>query len=152
MPTVARTLNNPAHRRELLDRLSRLDPEQPPLWGSLTAPQMLAHLCDQMRLPVGGQHCAPAPGPARYPLLRELLLYVLPWPKGKIQGPPEGFQTDPAEWVEDLATLNELVERFVNLEPERAWPDHPHFGRMNRRSWGAFCYKHFDHHLRQFGG
>lgn len=147
-----RTLNDASHRRGLFDRLARLDPEQPALWGSLTAPRMLAHLCDQMRMPLRDQPCAPIPSPTRYPVLRELFLYVLPWPKGRIQGPPEAFQADPAQWSEDLATLNGLVDRYLSLEPDRTWPDHPHFGRMNRRAWGAFCYKHFDHHLRQFGG
>jgi hypothetical protein len=147
-----RTLNNPAHRRELFDRLERLDPEQPARWGRLTAPRMLAHLCDQMRMPFSDQPSAPVPGPTRYPVLRELFLYVLPWPKGKVQAPPGAFETDPADWSEDLATLGRRVDRYLGLEPDRGWPDHPHFGRMSRRAWGTFCYKHFDHHLRQFGG
>ena len=151
MTYLLRTVNRPSHRRELFDRLACLDAEQPPLWGRLTAPRMLAHLCDQMRMPFRDQPSAPIPGPARYPVLRELFLYLLPWPKSKIQGPPEAFHADPAAWSEDLATLNELVVGFVNLSSDRLWPDHPHFGRMNRRAWGVFCYRHLDHHLRQFG-
>ena len=147
-----KTLNDREHRRELLDRLARLDPAQPPRWGSLTAPQMLAHLCDQMRMPLRDQSSPPVGAPTRYPVLRELFLYVLPWPRGKVQAPPGAFAAEPAAWSEDLATLNELVDQYLNLKPERTWPDHPHFGRMSRRAWGAFCYKHFNHHLRQFGG
>lgn len=147
-----RTLNNPEHRRELLDRLAGLDPAQPPRWGSLTPPRMLAHLCDQMRMPLRHESSPPVRAPTRYPVLRELFLYVLPWPKGKVQAPPGAFDADPAGWSENLATLSGMVDEYVSLDPDREWPDHPHFGRMNRRAWGAFCHKHFDHHLRQFGG
>ena len=146
-----RTFHNASHRDEVFGRLRGLDLQRPARWGRLTAPRMLAHLCDQMRMSLRDRPCAPIPGPARYPFFRELFLYVLPWPKGKITGPPEAFETDPAGWSQDLATLEELVEHFIALGPERVWPDHPHFGRMTRRAWGCFCYRHFDHHLRQFG-
>ena len=146
-----RTINNPSHRRQLFERLARLDPEQPALWGTLSPPRMVAHLCDQMHMPLNDGPVVPMPVPTRYPVLRELFLYLLPWPKGKVQAPPGAFETSPAEWAEDLAKLSDLVDSYLSLEAERSWPDHPHFGRMNRRSWGVFCYKHFDHHLRQFG-
>ena len=29
---------------------------------------------------------------------------------------------------------------------------HPFFGSMTRPSWGILAYRHFDHHLRRFGG
>ncbi len=148
---MPRTLNSTAHRAELIERLARLDPDQSPRWGSLTAPRMLAHLCDQMRMTLSAESLPPIPGPTHYPVLRELFLYVLPWPKGSIQGPPEAFEADPAAWAQDLATLNELVDQFLGLDPDRDWPDHPHFGRMNQRAWAAFSHKHFDHHLQQFG-
>ena len=131
-------------------RLQRLDPAQPAKWGQLTAPRMLAHLCDQMRMTLSEKSCAPIPSPGRYPIIGRLILYVLPWPKGKILGPPEAFVTSPTEWESDLDTLRGLVERFVSEESRDAWPDHPHFGRMSRRDWGVFCHRHFDHHLRQF--
>ena len=143
---------NSKHRAEILGRLRGLDAERPALWGKLTAPRMLVHLCDQMLMTLGEHQCAPIPGPGRYPVLRELFLYILPWPKGKIQGRPEVFLMAPTEWDRDLATLNGLVERFVNEGSRDKWPDHPHFGRMSRRAWGVFCHRHFDHHIRQFGG
>ena len=147
---AVRSLLKEKHRTQLLGRLTRLDPDQPALWGRLTARRMLAHLCDQMRVTLGEQACAPLAGPARYPILREAFLYVLPWPKGRIQGPPEAFVTPPMDWDGDLATLTGLVERFVSRDPASNWSDHPYFGRMSRRAWGVFCYRHFDHHLRQF--
>lgn len=151
MAYFLRTILSPLHRKELFERLERLDPSQAPLWGRMTAPSMLAHLCDQMRMPFNDDPSARIPGVPRHPVLRQLILYFLPWPKGTIQGPPEAFQTEPGNWADDLATLKKLVEQFVNAPPDRHWPDQPNFGRMSRRDWGVFCYRHFDHHLRQFG-
>jgi hypothetical protein len=147
-----KTINKPTDREELLRRFEALDPTEPARWGRLTAPRMLAHLCDQMRLPLSDHSLRPIPAPSRYPVMRELFLYLLPWPKSKIKGPPEAFETDPEAWSADLARLRELVDQFLQLDPESKWPDHPHFGRMNQSSWGYFCYRHFNHHLRQFGG
>lgn len=148
---LLRTIDNPSHRTELCDRLARLDPAQPPLWGRLTAPRMLVHLCDQMRMPFNDNPSGPLPGPPRVPVLREAFLYFLPWPRGTVQGPPEAFVTEPGNWSSDLETLRELVDQFVNASPRRQWPLHPNWGRLSRRQWGVFCYRHFDHHLRQFG-
>ena len=145
-----RTIHNIRHRTQLLARLADVNPEQPPLWGSLTAPAMMVHLCDQLRMALGEHLCVPVPGVWRYAAFREAFLYIpLLWEKG-MQGPPEAFVTAPTSWEDDLATLHELLERVVTHEPEGDWPEHPNLGRMSRRAWGVFTYRHFDHHLRQF--
>ena len=151
MSYVLRTILNPSHRKDLFDRLARLDPSQAPVWGRMTSPSMVAHLCDQMRMPFNDKPSARSPGVPRNFLLRQLVLYLLPWPKGTVQGPPEAFHTEPGILSDDLATLRQLVDQFVSAPPDRNWPDHPNFGHMSRRDWGVFCYRHFDHHLQQFG-
>lgn len=146
-----RNLLNPKNRQQILDRIGDLEPDLPPLWGRMNAPRMVVHLCDQMRLTLGGVEVAPIPSYARYPVMRELLLYVLPWPKGKVRGPREAFVTKPGEWEEGVATLVDLIHRYVEEDPFPTYPNHPIFGRMGRRDWGVLCYRHIDHHLRQFG-
>lgn len=88
------TIDDPIDRRELFARLSRLDPTRGPLRGRMSAPRMLAHLCDQMRMPFNENPSRRLPGPPRVRGLREAFLYFLPWPKGRAQGPPEAFRTD----------------------------------------------------------
>ena len=139
-------------RGELLNRLRRLTPDRPAQWGRMSAPQMLAHLGDQMRSTLGECPCAPMPSPLRRPVIRELVLYWLPWPKARVEGPPETFRTQPTTWAADLAEIEALIERFAARGPRDAWPEHPLFGPMSGRAWGVFCYRHFDHHLHQFGG
>jgi hypothetical protein len=147
--SLLRTIDNPAHRSELFDRVRDLDPAQPPTWGQLTAPRMLVHLCDQMRMPFNDKPSR-FPGPTRYPVFKQFILYVMPWPRG-IQGPPEAFLTKPGNWPDDLGTLRVLVDEFVDTPSSQQLSDHPYLGRMSRRDWAVFCYRHFDHHFRQFG-
>jgi hypothetical protein len=112
---------------------------------------MLVHLGDQMRMTLGNAQWTRMPGYLRYPGFKQAALYWLPWPKGRIQGPPEVFVTTPTDWAADLVTLQDLVARLVARGPDGSWPDHSHFGPLSGRQWGVFCYRHFDHHLRQFG-
>jgi len=117
----------------------------------MSAPQMLTHLSDQMRHTLGDARAAPRPGPLRWPILKQLVMYWLPWPKGHVRGLPEAFVTAPTTWSADLGTFETLIGRFVEAADRVRWPEHALFGAMTRRSWGYFCHRHFDCHLRQFG-
>lgn len=89
MPFLLHTIEDAEDRQDLFDRLGRLDPTRAPLWGRMSAPRMVAHLCDQMRMPFNDDPSGPLPGPPRLPVLREAFLYFLPWPRGRVEGPPE---------------------------------------------------------------
>ena len=145
------TLLDRNHRQGLMARFRSLRPEARARWGRMVAPEMLAHLSDQMRHTLGDVPIVRHPSPLRWPIVKQVVLYLLPWPRGRVQGPPEAFVTRPTGWEEDLAAFEALVERFVSAAERTDWPEHPFFGGMSRRSWGAFCHRHFDHHLRQFG-
>ena len=141
----------PRYREEILSRLRSLKPDAPGRWGRMSAPQMIAHLSDQMRHTLGDRPCAPVPGPLRWTLVRYLSIYWIPWQKGKVKGPPEAFLTKPSTWEADVRGLEELVRRFAARGLADEWPEHALFGRMKGKDWGIFCYKHFNHHLSQFG-
>jgi hypothetical protein len=140
-----------ATRQAVILRLRSLTPERPAQWGRMNAPQMVAHLSDQMRHALGDATCKPQRGVLRLPIVRWLSIYWIPWPKGRTQGPPEAFVSKPTIWADDMAGLERLLERFAERASEENWPDHALFGRMTRRDWGVLTHKHFDHHLRQFG-
>jgi hypothetical protein len=145
------TFFDPICRREISDRLSGLEPDSAARWGRMNAPQMVAHLTDQMSHCLGDTPCAPVPSMLRWPGIRYLTLYLLPWPRGRVKGPPDAFVTQPKSWPTDLANLIKMVERFGRADLGASWPDHALFGRMTGADWGFFCYKHFNHHLTQFG-
>ncbi len=148
---MKRTMFDEATRREVIARIRGLTPDTPRRWGRMTAPRMVAHLTDQMTHCLGDVPCRPVPGILRWALLRHAAIYWIPWPKGRLQGPPDAFVTEPGVWESDVARLVSLLERFGAGDPAGAWPDHALFGPMRGSDWGFFCYKHFDHHLRQFG-
>ena len=145
------SLLDPKSRQRLLNRVKSLRPEAPARWGQLTAPRMLAHLCDSLRQMLGKIEVASHSSPLRWPLLKPLVMYWLAWPKGRIKGPPEVFSTPVGSWDADQASFAALLDQFINAAARTAWPEHPLFGAMTYRSWGRFGYRHFHHHLRQFG-
>lgn len=117
----------------------------------MTAPQMIAHLTDQMTHTLGHVEATQLYGWRRNRLARWLAIYVLPWPKGRIKGPADAFVTEPGEWQRDIERLVSLIEEFTAADTHTVCPPHALLGPMSRNDWGAFCWKHFDHHLRQFG-
>lgn len=112
---------------------------------------MVAHLTDQMRHTLGDATTAPIAGPLRNPVIRYFVIHWLPWPRGRVKGPPEAFLTKPVDWSRDVEVLVGLVARFGRRDPTGPWPEHAIFGPMSGRDWAHFCHKHFHHHLTQFG-
>ena len=143
-------------RRDLMARLRRLTPGSVPRWGTMTAPQMVAHLIDATRLGLGEIE-TPRKNRGwshilRFPPVRALFVYVLPFPR-HAPGPRGLFVTPPGDWARDLTTFEALVERLATQAAD--WrgprPSHPYFGRLSGRAGGVLGYIHTDHHLRQFG-
>jgi hypothetical protein len=147
---MQRSLANAGNRQELLERLARLRPDASPLWGKMTAPRMLAHLADWMLMASGDLHVAPKKVVLRYTPIKQLAIYLLPFPKG-VPTAPELLARTPSEWATETASVSERIQSFETLYRKSQWPDHPVFGRMTARSWSVFAYRHTDHHLRQFG-
>jgi hypothetical protein len=145
-----KTLWDPTVRRELCERLDRLSPEAERRWGSLTAPGMVAHLVDAMLMTFGELSVPSRHFPIRYPPLKQLIIYWLPFPKGAPTA-PEIIGRLPADWHAECASLRTLVHRFAERDRHGSWPDHPAFGSLTGRAWGVLAYRHIDHHLRQFG-
>jgi hypothetical protein len=144
------TLFDPSARAKLVSRLSGLTPDRRPLWGRLDAARVQTHLAAQLRMALGDLTCRSKNTPFRYPVVRELIIYVLPWPKGAPTA-PELLATEPADFEADRQALIQLVERMGTRNPEEPFGEHPAFGPLSRRAWGVLGWRHLDHHLRQFG-
>ena len=138
--------------REIEERLRRVSPERLPRWGSISAPQMMAHLADGVRLALGELPSRARPGLLRRWPIKAIVVYLLPMPRGAITV-AELWQTAPQQWHDDLSRLIQLMRRVRQCadDPSHDWPDHPLFGRLSRRAWGVLGFRHFDHHLQQFG-
>jgi hypothetical protein len=147
---MVRTLWNERDRRALDDRLARLTPDARSLWGSLDAPRMLCHVTDAVRSATGDVACAPKPGPLRYPIVKSLVMFYLPWPKG-VPTAPELLIRKPEAWDADVARFRAAVGALTSRAQDGPWPVHAAFGKLSGAQWGRLLYRHTDHHFTQFG-
>ena len=137
-------------RREIGGRVGTLSWDRPAAWGKFTAPKMVCHLADSLKMAMGDLKVARKNLPIRYPPLKQLIIYWAPFPKGAPTA-PELLAREPREWSRDLGDVQELLERAASARTTDTWPEHPAFGKLSTRAWGVLIYRHMDHHLKQFG-
>src|SRR5215212_8038385 len=106
------SLWNEVDRRNLLVRLDKLSPNMKPLWGRMSAGQTVAHLSDWMRMAIGAIRVESRNTPFRFPVIRHLLLYVVPLPKN-LPTARELQKTEPGNWPDDMHDLKDLMRRAV---------------------------------------
>jgi hypothetical protein len=146
---AVRTLLNDEDRSLLIQRLDRVRPDAKPAWGTLTAPRMLCHVADQLRVALGDLPAKPVHNFITRTLVRFLVVHTgFKPPRGKIQTAPEMLMSKPTTWAADLSGCVELAERVATGAARAV---HPAFGPLSPKEWGRLCWKHLDHHLVQFG-
>jgi hypothetical protein len=145
-----KTIWDPACREELLARFEKLTPDGRPAWGSMNAAQMLAHLADPMKAAMGSKPVAVKPSAFSNPIVRTLIIYCLPWPKGAPTA-PEFVHAHEEHFGQNLIGLRKTLDEFVAGRDGAPRKPHPAFGQLSRKAWGRLVYRHLDHHLRQFG-
>ena len=137
-------------RSEILSRVDRVSSDARPRWGKMNAEKMLAHLVESMKMPVGELAPKSKNLPIRFFPLKQLIVYVMPFPKGAPTA-PELLPSDVRTVENSKSELTRLLHAFAERRNAKDWPDHPAFGRLTQRAWGVLTYRHLDHHLRQFG-
>lgn len=147
-----KTLLDPDDRAAMVARIKALTPSSPRQWGTMTAGKMVTHLFDSTRMMLGEipdfRNGVPV---ASWPPFKQLLMFYLPIPKGRAETAPQLLATQPGNFAADVDRLCQLIEQFAAPETPGGRV-HPFFGAMDKRSWGILGLRHFDHHLRQFGG
>jgi hypothetical protein len=143
-----KNLLDAATQAQMVTRLGALRADSKPRWGRMDAGSMLCHLNASLRmalseLPVRSKRMKAFHG---FPL-KHLMLYVLPFPKGAPTA-PELLAGKPTGFAADRDALGALTMRFAVCA---GGAEHPLFGVLSAREWGALQWKHMEHHLRQFG-
>ena len=144
-----KTLWDRSTRQALQTRFGTIEAGARPSWGKMSAPEMVSHVAESLRMAIGELPCAPKNGPLRRWPLKQLVIYWLPWPKG-VPTAPELLARRPMSWRGDLGELAGLIERVGSRGADGPFADHPAFGRLTGRAWGVLIHRHLDHHLRQF--
>jgi Protein of unknown function (DUF1569) len=147
MPTIW----DSAVRQSMRDRADRLTVDSRAQWGTLTAPGMLAHLNDSFRMVTGELPVKPKNLPIRYPPLRQLVVYVLPFPKSAPTAPELLARVGSAELGPEQRDFHAWMERLGHITSGSQLVPHPAFGNLSYRAYGVLIARHADHHLKQFG-
>lgn len=138
-------------RADICRRVNQLTPDSRAQWGKFSAAQMVAHLNDAMRMATGELPVASKKLAIRYFPLKQLILYVFPFPKSAPTAPELLARCEAADLRTEQAEFARLAERTAAKSGSDRWPDHPAFGPLSHKAWGKLVYKHTEHHLKQFG-
>ena len=146
-----RSILNEGDRAAIAGRLRSLSVSSNRRWGSMDVAGMLRHLHLSGAMALG-EMPVPSVNKRAFQMfpLKHLIIYVLPIPKGA----PTARELKPDAAVsleEERAAVLELLERLGTGPREGVGPEHPLFGPLTWRQWGAATYKLCDHHLKQFG-
>ena len=148
-----KTLWQPETVQELKDRMARLRPDTPRLWGKMTPAQAMAHCTLGMELACGERR------PPRMFIGRLIGGIIKPMAFKESEPMRRNSPTIPGFVVADnrdlaveCANLSRSIDRFAASGPSGC-TTHPHsfFGRLTPDEWSMWMYKHIDHHLKQFG-
>ena len=134
----------------MLMRIDQLSIGAKPRWGKMNVELMVAHLAGSLRMALGELTARPKKLPIRYFPLKQLVIYWLPFPKGAPTA-PELLPKETGPIDGNKSELARLLRVFAERASVTSWPEHPAFGKMTTKAWGVLVYRHFDHHLRQFG-
>jgi hypothetical protein len=146
-----KSIFEPAVQYELVERIGRLKPDSRPSFGKMNVNQMVVHCTGGIQMLIGEMPVAPKPGPFRIPLLRYLIIHVLPWPHGAPTAPELIPPVDPGDFTTNVKNLEAAVARVGAKDPNGPFSPHPAFGQIRGKNIGVLMARHLDHHLRQFG-
>ena len=150
IPPMAKTVWNQQDRAALLARADSLTPDNRPQWGKMSVTQMLRHCTVPILATMGEFKVTHKKTPFRFWPLQQLIIYVLPWPKGAPTA-QEFIITEDGDFQTRLAALRAAVDKFASKGPTQPLQPHAAFGTLSGDDWGALTHRHIDHHLKQFG-
>lgn len=141
---------------ELPEWLQKLEADTMPLWGQMTAQQMVEHLAYVVSYSNGRFEATPNAEPERLAYRKSRFFEKdVPFPRSltvpniPATAPPPQYPSLEAS----VAHLLQQIQRFDDylLEHPDLQPMHPVLGPLNRAEWTAFHARHARHHLQQFG-
>jgi hypothetical protein len=138
-------------RQSFVHRLERLAAAARPHWGKMSAAGMVAHLNDSARMALGELPVKSKGARLRFWPIKQLILYVLPFPRSAPTAPELMARCNQASLDEERKQFIELMARLGQVTETTRFGEHPAFGVMTHKEYGALIAKHTEHHFRQFG-
>lgn len=144
----------PEGKKAIQGRLEKLTPDTPARWGSMKVNQMLAHMNDAHKIALGMKPAEDRSNFYTHRIMFPVAVYLLPaWPRGEKTAPEldqHRAGTKAKDFYTELEFLYKMMDILEEREESKLHP-HPMFGKLSKKQWSDLLYKHFDHHLRQFG-
>ena len=138
--------------KEIVERISRLKPDTPRLWGKMDAAVMLKHCNLVLSSSLG-------PAPKKRAIMSYLFrkvakkqyVYKEVYKKNGYTA-PQFVVTGRVDFHKERENLNASIVEFRNAG-EKTYENrlHAFFGRLSAKEWGMLQYNHLNHHLVQFG-
>ena len=148
---MAATMWDPSLRASFAARVKTLDRDTKAAWGKFSASGMLAHLNDSYRMFTGELKVKPKNLPLRYTPIKQLVIYVAPFPKGAPTAPELLARCDAAVLDDEKKAFEAMIGKLAAVKPGDPLTEHPAFGVLTYKAYGVLMARHTDHHLRQFG-
>lgn len=144
-------------RAKLFDILGRLEANEKPRFGAMTAQHMVEHLAFTVRFCNGKEPQRHYYSPEKE---QKIKAYILDTDNDFMIGfkapvlPPEGLpelqHSDLNHAVSGLKTELTDFDSYFLKHPENR-PVNPTMGELNYHEWVRFHNRHFTHHFKQFG-
>lgn len=138
--------------QEIVDRINKLQPISQRKWGKMNVAQMLHHCSEalgtatddvELKVPFFFKILAP--------IIKKKVMEKKPYKEG-LPTAKEFIVIDEKNFEQEKQNVLNRIDKFIaNGEAKVDGKRHPAFGRLTAYEWGFSQWKHFDHHLRQFG-
>lgn len=147
-----KSIFNPDDNRELINRVQTLTPDVKPVWGKMTAAQMVLHAQAPFKVALKElQLKRGIVGILFGSMAKKKLVGPEPFGKNLPTAPAFKVTTHP-EFEKEKQNLIDFLHRIIKAGPSGITKEpHPFFGKMTSQEWDILLFKHMDHHLRQFG-
>lgn len=147
-----RSIFNLDDKDEIINRIDELHPDSKPMWGKMSVSQMLAHCVVPAKISAGeitGKRNIF--GMLFGKMAKKRMVGEEPF-KRNLPTDPSFIVKHAPDFYETQQELKEVIERlYATDKTVLLQRQHPFFGKLKVDEWGLLNYKHFDHHLKQFG-
>lgn len=146
------SLFEPNISTKIINRIEDLTPQSTAQWGKMNVGQMLYHCNLALQTATGEvQLKTPFFLKLMQPFIKKVVMSSKPY-KPSLPTAKEFIITSEKEFEQEKKQLLNRLQHFID-KGEKACDGrvHPAFGKLSAYEWGYSQWKHFDHHLKQFG-
>lgn len=147
------SLFEPLTAQSIRQRVENLQPNAQRLWGVMTASQMLKHVNQALGTATGDVVTKSSFMMKLFaPMIKKLVLKNEPYKPSLPTAKEFIIKDDTINFDTEKQALLNRFDKFITAgESAVDGKKHPAFGKLSAFEWGFSQWKHFDHHLKQFG-